>query len=252
VWRAAIWAGPLAVACVVAAGCGGTDTPAARRGGRGAPPAAMESTTAATPAATSGAAAVDTRNRTRDPKGLFLGTSLTAGLGLADPATEAWPAVVQQLADSAGLPFKVVNGGLSGETSAGALRRADWLFRERYDVIVIETGANDGLRGLEVDTTAANIKGIIAKARASSPGAAVYLLQMEAPTNMGPRYTKAFHAIFPRVAMETGVTLLPFLLDGVAGIAKYNQADGIHPTAEGARMAAHNVWPGLRYALRHP
>lgn len=251
--RAATGAGPLLLACVIAAACGGTDTAAARRGGgRGAGPAAMESTTAATPAATAGAAAAETRNRTRDPKGLFLGTSLTAGLGLADPATEAWPAVIQQLADSAGLPFRVVNAGLSGETSAGALRRADWLLRERYEVIVVETGANDGLRGLEVDSTAANIKAIIAKAKAASPGAAIYLLQMEAPTNMGPKYTKAFHGIFPRVAMETGVTLLPFLLDGVAGIAKYNQPDGIHPTAEGARMAAHNVWPGLRYALRHP
>ena len=155
-----------------------------------------------------------------------------------------------QLADSAGIPARVANAGLSGETSAGALRRADWLLREPYDVIVIETGANDGLRGLRFDTTAANVRSLIGKVRAANPSAQILLVQMEAPTNMGPMYTKAFHDLYPRVARETGATLLPFILEGVGGIAKYNQSDGIHPTAEGARMAAHNVWPGIRMALR--
>ena len=195
-------------------------------------------------------AAAPAPDRIGAPKGLFLGTSLTAGLGLREPNAESWPGVIQQLADSAAIPFLVVNGGLSGETSAGALRRADWMLKEKYDVIVIETGANDGLRGLDPDSTAANVRGIIAKARAANPAVAILLTQMEAPTNMGPRYTKAFHDLFPTVARETGVALLPFLLQGVGGIAKFNQGDGIHPTAEGARMAAHNVWPGIRFALR--
>ncbi len=184
------------------------------------------------------------------PRALFIGTSLTAGLGLDDPTTESWPAVIMQLADSAGLPLQVANAGLSGETSAGALRRADWLLKDRYDIIVVETGANDGLRGLNYDTTAANIRGIIRKARASSPAAQILLVQMEAPTNMGPMYTKAFHELYARVAIESGATLLPFILEGVGGVARYNQSDGIHPTAEGARLAARTVWPGIRMAIR--
>jgi len=210
----------------------------------------VESSSAAVGRATGKAVAAPAPDRTGAPKGLFLGTSLTAGLGLSDPATESWPGVVQQLADSAGIPFRVVNAGLSGETSAGALRRADWVLKEHYDVIVIETGANDGLRGLDPDSTASNIRGVIAKARAANPRSTIFLTQMEAPTNMGPRYTKAFHDLFPKVARETGVNLLPFLLQGVGGIPKLNQGDGIHPTAEGARIVGHNVWPGIRFALR--
>jgi len=244
------------VSLVGLAGCGdkaGTPATSGRTGSRGGRESApLESTTAAVPGATGSAIAVAPPDRSGAPKGLFLGTSLTAGLGLADPETESWPAVVQRLADSARVPLEVVNAGLSGETSAGAVRRADWLFRERFDLILIETGANDGLRGVNQDSTAANIRTIIAKARATNPRAKILLAQMEAPTNMGPRYTRAFHDLFPRIARETGVTLLPFLLDGVGGIAKYNQSDGIHPTAEGARMVARNVWPGIRAALRQP
>lgn len=185
------------------------------------------------------------------PRALFIGTSLTAGLGLADPSTESWPAIIYHIADSTGYALNVINAGLSGETSAGALRRADWLFREKYDLVVIETGANDGLRGLDPDTTAANIRALIAKARAANPGATILLAQMEAPTNMGPRYTRAFHNVFPRVARETGAILLPFLLDGVGGVDSLNQADGIHPTAAGARLVARNVWPAIRLVLRN-
>lgn len=234
--------------------CGGSDNKTgtskrAPRGGRGSD-SPVESSSAADPGATGKPASAPAPDRTGAPKGLFLGTSLTAGLGLDEPSTQSWPGVVQQLADSAGIPFQVVNAGLSGETSAGALRRADWVLKEKYDLVVIETGANDGLRGLDPDTTAANIRGVIAKARATNPSAAILLVQMEAPTNMGPRYTKAFHDAFPKLARETGVTLLPFLLDGVGGIAKLNQGDGIHPTAEGARIVGHNVWPGIRLVLR--
>lgn len=184
------------------------------------------------------------------PRALFIGTSLTAGLGLPDAETQSWPGVIQHIADSTGHPLRVVNAGLSGETSAGALHRADWLLRETYDLVVIETGANDGLRGLDPDTTAANIEHLIAKVQKESPRATVLLVQMEAPTNMGPRYTRAFHDLFPRAARKTGAILLPFLLDHVGGIARLNQGDGIHPTPEGARIAARNVWPGIRFALR--
>ena len=230
------------------AACGKSDATntadsAETRARRGAAP--VESTTVGGGGATGGAP-----ERSGAPRGLFIGTSLTAGLGLSDPASESWPGVVQHLADSTGVPLLVVNSGLSGETSAGALRRADWVFGEPYDLVVIETGANDGLRGVDPDSTAANIAALIAKARAANPRATVMLVQMEAPTNLGPRYTRAFHDLFPRVARETGAVLLPFLLDGVGGVPRMNQGDGIHPTAEGARMAALNVWPGIRFALR--
>ncbi|HVT40097.1 MAG TPA: arylesterase, partial [Gemmatimonadaceae bacterium] len=189
-------------------------------------------------------------DRTGATRVLFLGTSLTAGYGLDNPEADAYPAVLQRMADSAGVRALMVNAGLSGETSAGALRRADWLLREKPEVVVIETGANDGLRGLDPDSTAANLRSLIAKVRAANPAARVLLVQMEAPTNLGARYTLRFHAVFGEVARTTGVTLLPFLLNGVAGIAKLNQGDGIHPTAEGARRAAGNIWPGLARALR--
>ena len=180
---------------------------------------------------------------------LFLGTSLTAGLGLDDPVQDAWPAVLQRIADSARVPVEVVNAGLSGETSAGALRRADWLLREKPDAVVIETGANDGLRGLDPDSTAANLRAIIGKVRAAHAGTPIVLVQMEAPTNLGASYTRRFHAVYPRVAAQEQVALSPFLLEGVAGIARLNQADGIHPTAEGAQRVAARFWPTLRALL---
>ena len=240
---AAIGAATWATAC-------GDSAPRGRNGRArdAAPP--VESTTARTAAATAPASPAAHVDRTGAPRALFLGTSLTAGLGLADPATESWPAVIQERADSEQVPLAVVNAGLSGETSAGALRRADWLLKEPYALVVIETGANDGLRGLDPDTTAANIARIIAKVRAANRDVQVVLVQMEAPTSLGPRYTAAFHALFGRVASRERVALTPFLLDHVGGIPRLNQADGIHPTAEGARLAAANVWPTIRSALR--
>jgi acyl-CoA thioesterase-1 len=234
------------MAAMLLAGCGGSDSAARVR------PAPVESTTVAARGATSAAASLPfAPGRTGAPRVLFLGTSLTAGFGLDDPSTDAYPAVIQRMADSAGVKAFIVNAGLSGETSAGALRRLDWLLREKPDVVVIETGANDGLRGLNPDSTAANIEQLIGRVRSVNPSARILLLQMEAPTNLGPAYTRAFHALFGRVAAAEKVPLAPFFLNGVAGVARLNQADGIHPTREGARIAAHNLWPSLERVLAH-
>jgi acyl-CoA thioesterase-1 len=178
---------------------------------------------------------------------VFVGTSLTAGLGL-DPDS-AYPALVARKADSAGIPVTVVNAGVSGETSAGALRRIEWVLREPADVLVIETGANDGLRALRVDSTRANLSAILERARAVRPDARLVLIQMEAPPNLGAEYTGQFRAMFPAVAREHGATLAPFLLGGVAGEARLNQGDGIHPNEAGARVVAETVWRALRPVL---
>lgn len=191
--------------------------------------------------------AADAPARHGAPTVLIAGTSLTAGLGL-DPA-EAYPAVLQQLADSAGLPARIVNGGSSGETSAGLVRRIDWLLREPPEVVVIETGANDGLRGVDPAVTASNLRQIVKSVRERAPRARVLLVQMEAPPNFGSEYTSRFRAVFPEVARESGATLVPFLLEGVAGVASLNQADGIHPNEDGARRVARTVWRSLAPVL---
>ncbi len=196
----------------------------------------------------SGSDTASATSRTPRPRVVILGTSLTAGLGL-EPA-EAYPAVLQQLADSAGLAVEIVNAGLSGETSAGALRRIEWLMQQPAALLVIETGANDGLRGIEPSTTAANLRGIIAAARAAHPGVPIALVAMEAPPNLGAAYTDRFRRVFSEAAAEAGATLLPFLLQEVAGRAELNQSDGIHPTAEGAARAARTLWPALEPLLR--
>ena len=179
---------------------------------------------------------------------LFIGTSLTAGLGLTDPV-EAWPGQIGHIADSLGYPVIVQNAGLSGETSAGALRRTDWLLKDTADVVIIETGANDGLRGTSVPQLQENLTGMVRKVQASLPKARVIVVQMEAPPNMGDAFASGFRQVFPSVAKATGSTLTPFLLEGVAGVATLNQADGIHPTKEGAALAARNVWPAIRGVL---
>ncbi len=178
---------------------------------------------------------------------LFLGTSLTAGFGL-DPA-EAFPALVQQKIDAAGLRYRVVNAGVSGETSAGALRRVDWLLRQPVAVLVVETGANDGLRGQDPDATRANIQAILEAARRREPKARLVLAAMETVPNYGDDYQGRFRALYPALARSNGATLLPFLLDGVAGDPRLNQPDGIHPTAEGEKRVADNVWKVLRPLL---
>jgi acyl-CoA thioesterase-1 len=179
---------------------------------------------------------------------LFLGTSLTAGLGLEPDS--AYPQQLQRKIDAAGLPYQTVNAGVSGETSAGLLRRLDWVLQRPADVIVVETGANDGLRGQAVEGTKATIGQILDRIRRERPSARIALVQMEAPTNLGVAYTTAFHAMYPALARAHGVTLLPFLLDSVAGRASLNQADGIHPNYRGERMVTETVWRGLAPLLR--
>ena len=186
--------------------------------------------------------------RGRRPSIVFAGTSLTAGMGL-DPDS-AYPQHVQRMIDSAGMNYEVVNAGISGETSSALLRRLDWLLREPYSMFIVETGANDGLRGIPVSTMRSNIAQIIDRVRAARPEAPVLLVQMEAPPNMGAEYTRQFRDAFASVAKEKGVPLMPFLLEGVAGERELNQGDGIHPNYEGSRIVARNVWRGLRPLLR--
>jgi acyl-CoA thioesterase-1 len=179
---------------------------------------------------------------------VFLGTSLTAGQGL-DPE-QAYPALIQQKLDSAGLPYVAVNAGVSGETSVGARRRIDWLLRQPVAVLVIETGANDGLRGLDVDSLRANIEAIIARANQQRPKPRILLAQMRALPNYGAAYTQRFEAVYRDIARQYGIPLIPFLLDGFAGVDSLNQSDNLHPTAAGHRQMAERVWRVLRPELQ--
>ena len=178
---------------------------------------------------------------------LFLGTSLTAGYGL-DPA-DAFPSLIQARLDAAGLRYRVVNAGVSGETSAGALRRIEWLLKQPVAMLVLETGANDGLRGQDPDATRANIQAVLDRAKKQAPPPRLVLLGMEALPNYGEEYRRRFRAIYPEMAKKNGAVLVPFLLDGVAGVPSLNQADGVHPTAEGHRRVAETVWKALRPIL---
>jgi acyl-CoA thioesterase I len=179
---------------------------------------------------------------------MFLGTSLTAGFGI-DP-DQAYPALIQRKIDSAGLNYRVVNAGVSGETSAGAVRRVDWLFREPVSVLVVETGANDGLRGLPPDSLRANIQAILDRAKRLQPPPKLVLVGMRVPPNYGRDYSQRFQAIYPELARANGAALVPFLLDGVGGIHGLNQPDGVHPTAEGQRRLAETVWRVLGPLLK--
>ena len=188
------------------------------------------------PAATGATAAAE-------PVILFIGTSLTAGYGV-EPG-DAFPAVVGRMLDSAGHGARIVNAGVSGETSAGARTRIDWVLRQPADVIVLETGANDGLRGLSVRAARENIQFILDHVRAKQPAARVLLVQMEAPPNLGDAYTRDFRAMYPDLAKKNGVELVPFLLAGVAGVPSLNQEDGIHPNRAGARIVARTIYTAL-------
>jgi acyl-CoA thioesterase-1 len=179
---------------------------------------------------------------------VVLGDSLTAGLGLTPP--QAYPALLQQRVDQAGFVYEVVNAGVSGDTSAGGLRRLDWSLTDDVRVLIVALGANDGLRGLPVDQLRRNLEHIIMKARAKK--IAVILAGMEAPPNFGRSYTDEFRQVYPSLAKEYGVPIVPFLLGGVAGTESMNQRDGIHPTAEGARVLADNVWAVLEPVLADP
>jgi acyl-CoA thioesterase-1 len=178
---------------------------------------------------------------------LFFGTSLTAGLGLDQ--SEAYPALIQQKIDSLNLNYKVINGGLSGETSASGKSRIDWLLKQPIDVFVLELGANDGLRGISVIETRANLQGIINKVKEKYPDAIMVMEGMQMPPNMGEKYTQDFKETFSLLAKENDMIYVPFLLEGVGGVAKLNQDDGIHPTKEGQKILADNVWKKLKPAL---
>jgi acyl-CoA thioesterase-1 len=198
-----------------------------------------------------GSAAEDTQSSSDANKRvvMFLGTSLTDGYGLE--RDDAYPARIQEKVDSAGLSWEVVNAGLSGEKSAAALQRVrSWLIRQPFDVLVVETGANDMLTGADVDTMRANIQSIIDTVRAARPQTRIVLVGMMAAPNLGPRYVENFNGTFPELARENQLTFIPFLLEGVAGQAPLNLADGIHPNEDGHRVVARHVWQTLEPILR--
>ncbi len=178
---------------------------------------------------------------------LCLGTSLTAGEGLVPE--QAYPALLQDRIEAEGLRYRVVNAGVSGETSAGALSRIDWLLKRKVAVLVLETGANDGLRGHDPEAMRANIQAILDRVSRETPPPSVLLVGMEALTNYGADYRRRFRAVFPALAERNGARLLPFLLEGVAGVPDLNQPDGLHPNAEGQRRVAESVWKALRPLL---
>nr|MBC7611906.1 arylesterase [Pseudopedobacter sp.] len=179
---------------------------------------------------------------------LFFGTSLTAGYGLED-ASQAYPALIQNKIDSLNLPYHVINGGLSGETSAGGLSRIDWILKQPVNIFILELGANDGLRGISVKETTSNLQAIIDKVKAKYPDAKLVMEGMQMPPNMGDRYTSDFKELFNDLAKKNHMLFVPFLLDGVGGVPKLNQNDGIHPNKEGAKVLAENVWKVLKPTL---
>lgn len=181
------------------------------------------------------------------PTVLFIGTSLTAGLGVAQE--QSFPLLIADRIEDAGLPFRVVNAGVSGETSAGALARVAWLLRQPFDAVVLETGANDMLRGVDPAATERNIQAIVDRIRAARPDAPIVLAGMLALPNLGQPYARSFEAIYPRLAERNGLPLVPFLLEGVGGERELNQTDGVHPNAEGHRIVAENVWSVLEPVL---
>jgi acyl-CoA thioesterase-1 len=238
-WRAAAWA---AIGCGLA-WAAALAAPACRDAGRsvdasvGGPPAS----TAPAPNPTTTPAPTASKR----PRVVVLGDSIAAGLGLQ--ANQAFPAVVQRHIDAAHLDFEVVNAGVSGDTSAGGVRRLDWALDGDVRVLVLELGANDGLRGLSVDEMNRNLSTIMDRARAR--GIRVILCGMEAPPNFGPDYTRAFRGAYATLAREHGARFVPFVLAGVAGVPALNQPDGIHPNAEGARRVADLVWTELQPLL---
>lgn len=178
---------------------------------------------------------------------LFYGNSLTAGYGVEQ--SEAFPALVGEKIDSAGLDYTVVNAGLSGETTAGGKSRISWVMRQPVSVFVLELGGNDGLRGLPLAQTRQNLQAIIDTVRKKSPDAKIVLAGMQIPPNLGTDYSREFRELFKEVADKNNAVLIPFLLENVGGIAKLNQSDGIHPTPAGHRIVANTVWGVLKPLL---
>ena len=179
---------------------------------------------------------------------LFLGNSITAGYGLE--LSQAYPALIQQRINQEGLNFRVINAGQSGDTSAGGLARMDWLLKNKVDVLVLELGGNDGLRGLPVEVVRKNLQAIIDHARKRYPQIKIVVAGMKMPPNMGGQYSRAFEAMFPDLAKKNNAALIPFLLEDVGGVRQMNLPDGIHPTAKGHEIVAENVWKVLAPVLR--
>jgi acyl-CoA thioesterase I len=178
---------------------------------------------------------------------VFFGNSITAGYGL-DPSA-CFTSLIQKRIDSLKIPFRVVNAGLSGETSAGGASRIDWVLHQRVDIFVLELGGNDGLRGISMQETAQNLQAIIDKVRQKSPTIKLVIAGMEIPPNLGISYAKDFHDLFPRLANKNGAYLIPFLLEGVGGVDSLNQRDGIHPNEKGERIVEENAWHVLKGIL---
>jgi len=192
----------------------------------------------------------DTAPAESAPRILFLGDSITAGYGL-DPGM-AFPSLIQARLDSLGYDYEVVNGGLSGETTAGGLRRIDWLLQKDADVLVVELGGNDGLRGFPPEVTQRNLIDIIRRARELQPDVRIILGGLKMPPNMGSAYTSSYEDLFESVAVDMDVELIPFILEGVGGVPENNLPDGIHPNAEGHRILAETVWDALKPLLEPP
>jgi acyl-CoA thioesterase-1 len=179
---------------------------------------------------------------------VFFGDSLSAGYGLDEP-TLAFPGLIQRKLDSLKMDYQVVNAGVSGETSSGGVGRIEWILNQPVDVFILELGANDGLRGIPVETTAKNLQTIMDSVKSKNPSVKIILAGMQVPPNMGAKYANAFKAIFPTLAENNKVALIPFLLEGVGGEPALNQADGIHPNEEGHRKVAEVVWKSLNGIL---
>lgn len=178
---------------------------------------------------------------------LFFGDSITAGLGV--DKSQAFPALIQDRIDSLGLNYEVINGGLSGETSAGGLRRIDWTLQRDIDIMILELGGNDGLRGIDLNSTKANLQQIINKVKAKNPDTEIILAGMQVPPNLGQDYTKQFETIYPELAEENDLPLIPMIMDKVGGDEELMQSDGLHPTPEGHKVIADTVWEILRPVL---
>jgi acyl-CoA thioesterase-1 len=217
---------------LLAAACNGGHQPAPNA------PAASPASPAATPSTAPSPSAPGEKSI------LFFGNSLTAGYGVNPD--EAFPALIGRRIDSLHLPYKVINAGLSGETTAGGRSRIGWILQQHVDIFVLELGANDGLRGIPVAGTLANLQAIIDSVKAQYPAAKIVLAGMQIPPSMGSTYATAFRAVFPQLAAKNNAALIPFLLQGIGGVPELNQGDGIHPTAAGHKIVAENVWKVLR------
>jgi len=180
---------------------------------------------------------------------VFFGDSLTAGYGLANPGAESYPALIQEKTRAAGLDWKVVNAGLSGETTSGGLRRVDWILRQPVDLFVLALGANDGLRGISPAVSRTNLQQIVDRVRARYPKATLVIAGMQMPPQLGAEFAREFGAMFPALAQKNDAALIPFLLDGVGGVLRYNLEDRIHPNPAGHQRIAETVWQVLKPLL---